>query len=107
MRPLPPSRGFHTHKNKDKTEDIEGMEHTLVNEKQKKQENRRRRVKRTYAMYDKLPETKKIELKEGHIKFYRHCKYLGTWFSYNLCNGVDIHARIENANATMGKLKSF
>jgi len=58
-------------------------------------------------MYDKLIGTEKIELKEGHITFCRHFKYLGTWVSYNLCDDVHVHARITNANAAMGKLKPF
>ena len=54
-----PSRVFHTHENKDKTEEVEGNKHTLVlNEEKKTQENRRRRAKRTEAIYEKLLETK-------------------------------------------------
>ena len=93
---------------KDKTKEVEGNQHTLVlSAKKKKQENRRRRAKRTDEIYDKLPETGKIELKEGHITFYRHFKYMGAWVVYNLCNDVDVHARITNINAVMDKLKSF
>ena len=33
--------------------------------------------------------------------------YLGTWVSYNLCDDTHVHVRIANANASMGKLKSF
>ena len=51
--------------------------------------------------------TKKIVLKKGHITFYRHFKYLGTWVSYNICNDVNVHTRIANANAAMGKLQPF
>ena len=75
---LPPLGFFTLMKIIDKTEDVEGKEHTLVlNEEAKNQDNRSNRVKHTDDMYDKLPKTKKIELKEGHITLCRHFKYLG------------------------------
>ena len=48
-----------------------------------------------------------MELKEEHLTLYRRFKYLRALVSYNICDNLDVHARIANANTAMGKLKSF
>ncbi len=56
-------------------------------------------------IYDKLDETKDIDVEDGNVTFMRSFRYLGSLISYNLRNNENITAQVAAATASMGALK--
>ena len=57
------------------------------------------------AIYNKLDETREIDVEDGYITFTRSFRYLGSVISFNLCNVKDITSQVAAATASMGALK--
>ncbi len=57
------------------------------------------------AIYDKLDETRDIDVEDGYVTFTRSFRYLGSMISFNLCDDKDITARVAAATASMEALK--
>jgi hypothetical protein len=57
------------------------------------------------SIYDKLDETKDVQVAEEFVSFTRTFQYLGSLISYSLRNDDDVTACIAAANAAMGTLK--
>jgi hypothetical protein len=57
------------------------------------------------TIYDKLDETKDVQVMDGFVSFTRTFRYLGSLISYSLRDDDDVTARIAAANAAMGALK--
>ncbi len=55
--------------------------------------------------YDKLDETRDIDVKDGYVTFTRSFRYLGSMISYNLRDDEDITIQVAAATASMGALK--
>ncbi len=56
-------------------------------------------------MYDKLDETKDVQVVDGFVSFTWTFRYLGSLISYSLCDDDNITARIAAENAAMDALK--
>jgi hypothetical protein len=63
------------------------------------------RSEREGATYDKLDETKNIDVEDGYVTFMQSFRYLGSMISYNLCDNEDITAQVAAAIASMVALK--
>ena len=57
------------------------------------------------AIYDKLDETRDIDVEDGYVTFTRSFRYLGSMISFNLRDNEDITAQVAAATASMGALK--
>ena len=57
------------------------------------------------AIYDKLDETRDIEVEDGYVTFTRLFRNLGSMIYFNLRDNEDITARVAAATASMGALK--
>ncbi len=53
-------------------------------------ENDKEQTERKDTMYDKLDETKDIEVANGYVTFTQSFHYLGSMVAYNLCNDDDV-----------------
>ena len=49
-------------------------------------------TEREGRIYDKLDETRDIDVDNGYVTFTRLFRYLGSMISYNLCDNEDITA---------------
>jgi hypothetical protein len=57
------------------------------------------------SIYDKLDETKDVQVADGFVSFTRTFQYLGSLISYSLRDDDDVTARIAAANAAISALK--
>ncbi len=57
------------------------------------------------AIYDKLDETRDIDVEDDYVTFTRLFRYLGSMISFNLRDDEDITAQVAAATAFMGALK--
>jgi hypothetical protein len=67
--------------------------------------NDEEQMERKDALYDKLDETKNIEVADGYVTFTQSFCYLGSMVAYNLFNNDDVMMQIAAAKASMGALK--
>jgi hypothetical protein len=74
-----------------------------LQDKQKSQSHQEQEEK----IYDTLEETQSIDIADGHITFCRHCKYLGSYVSFSLCDNYDIEKRVAVATQSMGALSNI
>ena len=68
-------------------------------------EDNKDRMEHDDAIYDKLDETREIDVEDGYVTFTRLFRYLGSMISFNLRDNEDITARVAAATASMGALK--
>ena len=52
-------------------------------------------------VYDRHPETQRVDLDDGYVGFTKHFPYLGSFISYNLKDDFDISKRITKAFQNM------
>jgi hypothetical protein len=57
------------------------------------------------SMYNKLDETKDVQVADGFVSFTQTLRYLGLLISYSLRDDDNVTACIAAANAAMGALK--
>ncbi len=57
------------------------------------------------SIYNKLDETKDVQVADSFVSFTWTFRYLGSLISYSLRDDDDVTARIAAANAAMGALK--
>ncbi len=62
-------------------------------------------TEREGAIYDKLDETRDIDVEDSYVTFTRLFRYLGSMISLNLHDDEDITAQVAAATASMGALK--
>ena len=78
---------------------------SLTAEEYQAEQNECSRREREEDLYDKLDETKAIQVKDGHVSFCRHFKYLSSFISFGLCDDYEIEKRVTAATQSMGALK--
>ena len=65
------------------------------------------RHKREKRVYDDLPETQLIAIRDGFFTFCRHFKYMGNWISLSLRDDYDVTKRIAAENSSMGAMSKI
>ena len=68
-------------------------------------ENDEEQKEREGGIYDKLDETKDIEVANGYVTLTQSFRYLESMVAYNLHDDDDVTVRIAAAKASMGALK--
>ena len=100
-----PTLGYFTLPTLPNSDDSTTISHFLSDEV--KQENDKKKRQREDKQCDNSPDTAIVKFKEGNVTFTRHFKYLGSYISYNICDGYDVDRRIAAASASMGSLSRY
>ena len=58
-------------------------------------------------LYIVIIETKQISVANGHVTFFPHFNYLGSWISFSLRDDHDVAKIIASANSSMGAMADF